>query len=544
MSRPERLTHAEGAISHLQWSPDGSQLSVLYVRHASRAPGPMSAENRAIGVIDDRVNNDIERVAVVSRTGGGELHEVTPAELYAYEYDWSPDSRELAFTAAAPPGDDNWYVAQLYRQRVGEPKARVVYHPKDQIALPRWSPNGSEIAFIEGLMSDEGGTGGEISTVTATGAETARNLTPHSAVTPAWFCWRPDGALLLTEFVGGSTAIATLDPKTGRAKTLWQGDATLQASNEETSLSVLQLPANAGLRVAMVQYGWSALPEIWAGSPEHLEQVTHGNDASKLPLPRAENVTWQSDGQTVQGWLLFPAGFNPAKRYPLLVSVHGGPAWITTPMWSAPDFNTTVYAQFGYFVLFPNPRGSYGGGEAFTTANRRDWGFGDLQDTLRGVDAVIAHQPIDPQRVGLLGWSYGGSTAMFAGTQTHRFQALVAGAGAADWLSYYGQNSIDQWMKPYFHASPYDDPEAYARVSAMTHIRATQTPTLVLVGERDGEAPPAQSFQFWHALKELRVPTQLVVYADEGHDFWKPEDRVDVTLRTLEWFRQYMPEPK
>jgi len=243
----------------------------------------------------------------------------------------------------------------------------------------------------------------------------------------------------------------------------------------------------------------------------------------------------------VQGWLLYPKSYDPATRYPLLVIVHGGPAWIATPTWRAPDFDTTIYTNFGYFVFFPNARGSYGQGEKFTEANRRDWGFGDLQDMLAGVDAVSKQYPIDNRRVGILGWSYGGSTAMMAITQTNRFRAAVAGAGAGNWQSYYGQNSIDKWMIPYFGASVYDDPAAYARCSALTYIKHAKTATLVLVGERDGEAPPAQSIEFWHALKELGVPTRLMIYPDEGHDFFKQSDQIDVTVRTLEWFNRHMP---
>jgi dipeptidyl aminopeptidase/acylaminoacyl peptidase len=220
--------------------------------------------------------------------------------------------------------------------------------------------------------------------------------------------------------------------------------------------------------------------------------------------------------------------------------VHGGPAWIATPTWSAPDFNTAYYTQLGYFIFFPNSRGSYGQGEKFTLANRKDWGFGDMRDMLAGVDTLVKKYPIDNDRLGLLGWSYGGSMAMFSITQTNRFKAVVAGAGAADWLSYYGQNSIDKWMNSYFNISPYDDPKAYARLSAMTYIKKARTPTLVLVGEYDGECPPAQSMQFWHALKELKVPTQLVIYPDEGHDFQKLENTVDVTLRTIQWFNNYL----
>ena len=191
-------------------------------------------------------------------------------------------------------------------------------------------------------------------------------------------------------------------------------------------------------------------------------------------------------------------------------------------------------------MFVPNVRGSYGQGERFTQANRRDWGFGDLDDLVAGVDAVVKQYPVDTARVGVIGWSYGASTAMMAVTRTHRFRAAVAGAGAVNMQSYYGQNSIDKWMIPYFGASVYDDPSAYARCSAITYVKKASTPTLIVVGERDGEAPPAQSFEFWHALKELNVPTRLIIYADEGHGFSRRDNRIDLILQAFSWFEQHM----
>ncbi len=531
------LTHFDGYVSHLKWSPDGSHLSVLYVEKASRRPSPMAAENKAVGLIDSLVNTDIQRIAVINRLTG-KTQQVTPWQLYIFEYDWSPNSKQFVYSAAPPPGDDNWYIAKLYQQSVSEKDTIMVYQPLRQIALPRWSPDGKRIAFIEGLMSDQGGTGGEIYTITPGDNGKPLNLTPGRTSTPAWFTWRPDGNMLFTEFTRGSVAIQSLNTGTKTTRLLWKADESIRAGNEEMSLSVA---GNKDSPVfAFMRTSWNMLPEAWAGSLNKLTKVTNLNRSIHIPMPKAANIEWINEKQPVQGWLLYPQDYNPSKRYRVLVCVHGGPAWITTPTWSSPDFNTTVYTQFGCFVFYPNPRGSYGQGEKFTLANRRDWGFGDLSDIIGGLDTVIARFPIDGQRAGIFGWSYGGATAMFAVTQTNRFKAAVAGAGAGDWLSYYGQNSIDKWMRSYFDASPYEDPSAYARSSAMTYIKQAKTPTLVLVGERDGEAPPPQSFQFWHALKELHVPTQLMVYPDEGHSFFKSEDRIDVSARTIEWFNKYL----
>ncbi len=533
----QQITHIQGFISHLRWSPDDRQIAFLFVDHASRAPTPMAAENRAVGVIDDLANRDVQRINLVDASGG-KTRAVTPRGLYVFEYDWSPDGQRFAYTAAPPPGDDNWYIARLYTQQCGGAQADAIYQPRWQIALPRWSPDGKTIGFIEGLMSDEGGTGGEIYSVAANGGK-PRDLTPGRRSTPAWFTWLSDREMLFTEFVGGSTAIARLDVDSGATTRLWTGEETIRGGTEETSLSVAE--GTRGPTVALVRSSWSMLPEVWTGRIGEWKQVTHLNSQVELALPKFENVHWKNGGFDVQGWLLFPEKYDPAKRYPMLVAVHGGPAWITRPEWRSADFDTTLFTNFGYFVFFPNARGSYGQGEKFTQANRRDWGFGDLSDMLAGVDTVSARYPVDPARVGILGWSYGGSTAMMAITQTHRFRAAVAGAGAGNWQSYYGQNSIDKWMIPYFGASVYDDPEAYAHCSALTYIKNARTPTLVLVGEHDGEAPPAQSIEFWHALKELGVPTRLVIYAGEGHSFAKLSDQIDVTKRTLEWFGRYMP---
>ena len=534
---PQSLTRFDGYVSHLRWSKDGNYISVLYVEKASREPSPMAAENKAIGLIDSIVNRNVQRIAVITRATG-DIQLLTPASLYVFEYDWSNDSRKFLFTAAPPPGDDNWYIAKLYEQSLDGNVPGLLYSPHRQIAVPRWSPDGNRIAFIEGLMSDQGGTGGEIIIIPSTGGNNLLNLTPNRVSTPSWFTWRPDGNILFSEFTGGSVAINTLNTTSGKIKTVWKANESIRAGAEEMSLSVAGNKSTP--TVAFIRTSWNKLPEIWTGNLKRLTQVTHLNSSLQNPMPRADNIEWVNEQQKVQGWLLYPENYDPVIRYPMLVCVHGGPAWITTPTWSAPDFNTTVYTKLGYFVFFPNPRGSYGQGEIFTLANRRDWGYGDLRDIISGVDTVVAKYPIDNNRVGILGWSYGGATSMFAVTQTKRFRAAVAGAGAADWLSYYGQNSIDKWMWSYFDASPYDDPAAYAKSSAMTYIKNVTTPVLVLVGERDGEAPSPQSFQFWHALKELHVPTQLMVYPDEGHSFEKLENRIDVSARTIEWFNIHM----
>jgi dipeptidyl aminopeptidase/acylaminoacyl peptidase len=277
-----------------------------------------------------------------------------------------------------------------------------------------------------------------------------------------------------------------------------------------------------------------------------MKQVTHLNDAIKPAWGKAESIEYSNEGLHVQGWLLYPAGWAPADaangtKYPLVVSVHGGPGAAVTPRWPGAAYGPVPFSALGYFVFMPNPRGSFGQGEGFTQANVKDFGYGDLRDILAGVDAIEKRFPIDSDREGITGWSYGGYMTMFAVTQTARFKAAVAGAGLSNWQSYYGENSIDQWMMPFFGATVYDDPGVYAKSSPINFVKNVNTPTLMVVGDRDGECPAPQSFEFWHALKAEGVKTQLVVYPNEGHHFVDPEHQRDVLKRALDWFETEMP---
>ena len=528
----KRLTSLKGFIADPRWSPDGRRIAMLFAENAPSGGGPLAPEPEETGVIGGEIHN--QRLTIVDAASGS-VKQVSPADLNIYEYDWSPDSRAFALSAAPGPGDNNWWIAKLYTMPADSGKMSEIYAPPLQIAMPRWSPDGKSIGFIEGLMSDEGFTGGDVFTIAADGGN-ARNRTPGRKSSPSSVSWISPNKVVITEFAGGSSAIATLDFETGAEERLWSGEENLHAGGNYSNFSL----ARDGKTAAAVRANWQHPPEIWAGVIGSWKAITAGNAALAPAWGRAENVEWSNDGFAVQGWLLYPRDFNPSNRYPMIVSIHGGPANLNSPRWPGVSFDLSILSGLGYFVFFPNPRGSYGQGEAFTRANVKDFGYGDLRDILTGVDAVLKRAPVDTARLGVAGWSYGGYMTMWTVTQTSRFKAAVAGAGIANYQSYYGENSIDQWMIPYFGASVYDDPAVYARSSPITFIKNVKTPTLTVVGEFDGECPKPQSFEFWHALKTLGVTTELVVYAGEGHAFRQPEHRRDVLERTVAWFEKYL----
>jgi dipeptidyl aminopeptidase/acylaminoacyl peptidase len=565
-----RLTTLRGPVSDPSFSPDGLAIAFLYVEGATRPAGALAAMKPPSGVIgEDGV--EIQRVAIarVHTPQPGPPTFATPADLHVYEFDWAPDSRSLAYIAADPPGENNWWVAKLYTQSPGE-EPKAILAPAEvsgplhglQIAVPRWSPDGKAIAFIGGLMSDQGATGGDVWIVPASGGQPS-DLTPQRPTSPAWITWDGNDRLFANEIAGGQSQLVQFnlnrDPA-GDQVSAAAGKPVFSVLGSASDGSMEQgLSATADRSLFVFSAGSFNRPsETYAARPgEHvssesgdeyagLTQLTHLNDGVKASWGKTVSLDWNSDAFHVQGWLMLPRDYDPAKKYPMIVGVHGGPAAAVLGLWDGGPggFSATAFSALGYFVLMPNPRGSYGQGETFTQANRKDFGYGDLRDILAGVDTVLAKYSVDPNRIGIMGWSYGGFMTMFAITQTNRFKAAVAGAGISDWLSYYGENSIDQWMIPYFGASVYDDPQVYARSSAITYIKQAHTPALAVVGDRDGECPAPQSFEFWHALHDLNVPSQLVVYPNEGHGFVDPIHTRDVLERAVDWFARYMPAAK
>jgi dipeptidyl aminopeptidase/acylaminoacyl peptidase len=506
---------------------------------------------------------EIQRVAVAAADAAAPAAPAmaTPANLHVYEFDWSPDSKSLAYVAADPPGENNWWLAKLYTQPLdGTPQA--ILAPAEvsgplhglQIAVPRWSPDGKSIAFIGGLMSDQGSTGGDVWIVSAVGGRPI-DLTANRPTSPAWIEWDGNEHIYVSELAGGNTQLIRFR---------LQGDRNSESVSTSFAAPVFSIPGSVGdgrIELSLSSTADHSLfvfhgstfdrpTEIYEAKPgtamsaglEGVIQLSHFNDGVEPAWGKSVSLSWMSEKFHVQGWLMLPKDYDPAKKYPLIVEVHGGPAAAVISRWGGGGgLSATAFSALGYFVLQPNPRGSYGQGEEFTQANRADFGYGDLRDILAGVDTVLAKYPIDPNRVGLTGWSYGGFMSMFAVTQTQRFKAAVAGAGISDWQSYYGENSIDQWMTPYFGASVYDNPAVYAKSSAIQFIKNVHTPTLAVVGDRDGECPAPQSYEFWHALRNQHVPTQLVVYPNEGHGFVDPVHRRDVMVRAVEWFEHYMP---
>ena len=400
-----RLTDLRGSLDSPSWSPDGKTLGLLFTENAPRLPGPLEPMPPPSGVIGGKIYE--QRLTTVD-VATGRTRQLSPADMYVYEYDWSPDGKNFVLTSAHGTGDGNWYIAEIYTLQADSGEMKSLYKPGQQIAAPRWSRDGNSIAFIGGLMSDDGSTGGDVFLLPAAGGA-ARNLTRGLQASVSGLVWRPGGdEILLLESMDGASGIAALGVRSGKVTPLWSGPETLSLGVWNFGLSV----ASDGKTSAMLRETFSDPPEVWAGPIGAWKQITTSHHAERASWGKAQSIHWTNEGLNIQGWLTYPQDYDPARRYPLVVEVHGGPGAMARPSWPGSLFDFTLLSHYGYFILRPNPRGSFGQGETFTRGNVKDFGYGDLRDILAGVDYVVKHFPVDNNRVGIGGWSYGGYMTM------------------------------------------------------------------------------------------------------------------------------------
>jgi dipeptidyl aminopeptidase/acylaminoacyl peptidase len=519
----------EGTIGDLRYLSDG-RLSMLATEGARKEVGATEAGAAVAGDLDAAPPE--QRIAILVQ---GALHWASPPDLFVYEYDARPDDQGFVGTAAPGDGDSNWWTARLYAFSSTDGSGQVIYSPTDirqQLADPKVSRDGSTVAFIAGIMSDFGSTGGDVYTLPLAGGAAPTNITPDRPTSARALFWNCSNQLVSEELAGDKAQLVELGSgkKRPKPKVLWSGSETLGRGDATVSLA-----CPSGL-MATAHESFTSAPQIATGTGSKWIDLTSIDPGLSTPA-RVQSIQWISDGFTVQGWLLLPQHVD--GKLPMITTVHGGPAGASLPSFRGPGLQQELLER-GYAIFYPNPRGSFGQGERFTAANVQDFGHGDLRDILAGVDAAEKLAPIDDARQAITGGSYGGFMTMWAVTQTHRFAAAVASAGVSNWQSYYGENGIDAWMLPYFGASVYKDPAVYAKSSPINFINNVRTPTFAYVGERDIECPAPQTQEFWHALKALGVPTAVMIYPGEGHGLRDPANTEDAMRRTLEWFDRYL----
>ncbi|HEY2252958.1 MAG TPA: S9 family peptidase [Planctomycetaceae bacterium] len=536
------LTDIQGAIptprglNALQWSPDGRCLAFL-----REDPGT-DAERRRREALDDAVeferNPKFVRVWVID-VATKELRCVSPEALQIWEFGWSPDSQEIAAVASDVPYEWAWYTNRLVKFRCGGP-ATTIWQSKRQVALPVWSPDAKQIAFISSNWSDRNCVAGDVWVVSADGGE-ARDISTGLVASLGWMQWSADSRELLA--IGhdrGGVGIHRLSANGTECERIWWR----QAAVAEAHWPRFSRSANGNLAVVLEDADNPR--DVWLASdpaqPASWKQLTKLHpQAADIQIGQTSVHHWQgSDGRQMQGLLITPVGHEPGKRIPLVMWVHGGPTGVSASRYYAAFGWNQLLANAGYAVFLPNYRGSVGWGLEFAECNIADMGGHDFEDMLLGIDSLIATGLANPDRLAIAGWSYGGFTAAWAVSQTSRFRASVMGAGISHWLSFHGRSALADWDAIHYGTSPYEPNGLFQKFSPVTYYENLQTPTLILHGEEDQDVPVEQAYLFHRTLKDKRVPTELVVYPREDHAVKERLHLVDMSRRVLEWMQRYL----
>jgi dipeptidyl aminopeptidase/acylaminoacyl peptidase len=526
---------APEGVSAIAWSPDGKSIAFT-----ATDPKPETLKDRdkkygEFQVVDhDHLMTHLHVVDVASKA----VKRLTEGALTVGSFDWAPDGSQIAFDHRINDDPTNSGTANISVVRVADKAVSKLVTQDGPDTGPRWSPDGTRIAF-ETTMANQWFyyANGLIAVVPASGGPNIDVLSKAFDEDPILLDWGVDG-IYFSAAERTYSHLYRMDPATKAFSKLTKDAGGIPGAFTFTS----DFRRTAFLTSAADTFPEIATADVATMSPRPLTDL--GAQLKDWTLGASEVISWKStDGTTIEGALHKPPSFSPGKRYPLLVVIHGGPTGISRPakFRSNSVYPIDIWLSKGALVLEPNYRGSAGYGEKFRSLNVRNLGVGDAWDVVSGVDHLIAQGLVDRDRVGAMGWSQGGYISAFLTTHdSARFKAISVGAGISDWMTYYVNTDIHPFTRQYLKATPWDDPQIYAKTSPITYIKGARTPTLIQHGELDQRVPIPNAYELYQGLQDQGVPTKLIVYKGFGHGLNKPKAQRAAMEHNLEWFDRYL----
>ena len=536
----KQVTEHETGVGSFQWAPDGSGFAFTAVDPESEEWEKAEKEKRDVILVDQDFRfNHIHHVDFdFQARGAAASKRITEGEFHVTAFDWYPDGSHIAFSHQPDPRINTGRLAGDVS--AVEVESREVLHLVDGPGVesnPLVSPDGNWVAYLSTGDQIEPVGLDDVYLVPSRGG-TPRKLAETPDRSPGLLGWAGDGRIVyLQESVGTTRQLLALPADGAEPRSVTEGHGV------HGSFSLDGDASHMAFTFETSDTPWDVYVSPVDGYRRQVLTDLH-RDVEKPEMGRTELLEWESrDGRfRIQGLLTYPVGHEEGQKVPLILNVHGGPAGVFSQNFTGGPgiYMLQYFAQQGYAILRPNPRGSTGYGRDFRYANVRDWGFGDMDDLMAGVDHVVEMGVAHPDSLLLMGWSYGGYMTSFAVTRTDRFRAASMGAGLPNLISMTTTTDIQDYLVGHMDAEFWEDYQVYERHSAIYRIANVTTPTQIIHGAEDLRVPFTQGQEFYRALARRGVPTEMVVLPRTPHGPREPKLLMAVSPHILRWFETHL----
>ena len=534
----EALTEVKSSVSNFEWSPDGRSIAFTMTDPKSEDEEKNDKAKNDFRWVDENLKMSRLYVLPINKDANGkrEPRKLTDGNYNVDGFDWSPDSSRIAFDFSKTPAANDWTTSDVSIVEVSNSKVTPLVNTPAAESSPVYSPDGKSIAITVSDNPPRWAQSEVIQVVPASGGQ-PKTLAASFDSQPGIAGWSADSKrIYFSEPKGTLSQIYSVDVDANRIE---------EFKTAPAAYTVVELNSS-GNTFGFIRHTPDSPAEVYVASASDFtpRQISHANADLKIPaVGRTEVIRWKSkDGRDVEGLLTYPVGYQSGQRVPLILNVHGGPAGVfqQTFIGGRGVYPLATFASRGYALLRVNPRGSSGYGAEFRRANTKDWGFGDYQDLMTGVDKVIEMGVADPDRLGVMGWSYGGYMTSWIVTQTKRFKAASAGAPVTNLMSFNGTSDIPSFIPDYMGGQAWEAMDAYEKHSPMFNVKGITTPTMIQQGDADVRVPISQGYEFYNALKAQGVPTRMLVLPRQPHGPTEPKMQLAAMKANLEWFEKYL----
>lgn len=548
-----QLTNVESEISGFEWSPNGKEIAFLQSEDKSEEQ-KKKKEKYGEFSIDDAEFSLAQLWKVPfdpSKLNRSPLPEQLKDSVYKKSlepklvldsvtfsinnFKWSPDGSKIAIEHQPDPLINTFFEADISIYDIPSKTLTTLVENPSYDGLVGWSPDGKSILYQSSLEDTTSNyyLNGKLFRINTDGSGNTQ-LAKDFDEDINGLQWNSKGIFALA-WQKTKRSLIKIDPKNGKVNIISEGPERIWNYSFSKDAEKLALTGENDTDLTELYYAGYPLKDI--------KQVTQtSKQIDNWSVAESEVISWKSkDGQVIEGVLHKPQDYDPGKKYPLLVIIHGGPTGISFPE-PTPSYVYPMvqWLNKGALILRPNYRGSAGYGEEFRSLNVRNLGVGDAWDVLSGVEYLENKGLIDGEKVGCMGWSQGGYISAFLTTNSDKFQAVSVGAGISNWTTYYVSTDIHPFTRQYLKSTPWADNEIYKKTSPMTNINNAATPTLIQHGQFDQRVPIANAYELLQGLRDVGVETKLVVYKGFGHGINKPRERLAATWHNWQWFNRYI----